>query len=126
MSGQTKKRFLRRVGEGERSVTELAETLYKIPALLTTWTRCGKPGCRCTAGQLHGPYHALYWREGGRQRRRYVSARDVPAVSAILQRRQRERATERLALASALRSWRAVSRWVAEYESALREERTAS
>lgn len=27
--------------------------------------RCGKPTCRCAAGQLHGPYWYRYYRKGG-------------------------------------------------------------
>ena len=74
----------------------------KSPALLTTWTRCGKPRCRCTAGRLHGPYHALHWRDGARQRRVYVRPAEVAAVRAAVERRRRERAAERLAFAADL------------------------
>jgi hypothetical protein len=105
------------------SVIELAETLYKIPTLLTTWTRCGKPKCRCTVGQLHGPYHALYWREGSIQRRRYVRAIDVPVVRAILLQRRAERRAERQAFALALGSWRELTNWIAEVEAILGGER---
>jgi hypothetical protein len=34
--------------------------------------RCGKKGCRCTRGELHGPYWYAYWTEGGRTRSEYV------------------------------------------------------
>ena len=79
--------------------------------------------CRCNAGQLHGPYHALHWREGTIQRRRYVRAADVPAVAAILEQRREQRRAERLAHALSLRSWRELARLVEEYEARLREER---
>src|SRR5919197_5949925 len=37
--------------------------------------RCGKEGCtRCP----HGPYWYAYWREGGRQRSRYIG-RSLPS-----------------------------------------------
>ena len=122
MTLRTKKRFL--AGDGSaRGVTEVAETLYKIPALLTTWTRCGRATCRCNEGLLHGPYHALHWREGNVQRRRYVRAADVPAVRVILEKRREERRAHRLALALSLRSWRGLA-WLAdEYEARRREER---
>jgi uncharacterized protein DUF6788 len=42
--------------------------------------RCGKPNCRCTHGVLHGPYWSLRWREGNRQRRRYVRPDDLERV----------------------------------------------
>jgi hypothetical protein len=34
--------------------------------------RCGKEGCRCTRGELHGPYWYAYWTEGGKTRSQYV------------------------------------------------------
>ncbi len=52
--------------------------------LLANPVRCGKPSCRCARGELHGPYLYRRWREGGRQRRRYVRARDVGEVRAAL------------------------------------------
>jgi hypothetical protein len=34
--------------------------------------RCGKVNCRCSGGELHGPYWYAYWTEGGRTRSRYI------------------------------------------------------
>ncbi len=125
MSARREKRFLSGAGSA-RAVTEIAKSLYKIPVLLTTWTRCGKPACRCNAGRLHGPYHALHWRDGAIQRRRYVRASDVPAVRTILEKRREQRATERLVLALSTRTWRELSGWIAEYEARLHAERERS
>ena len=36
--------------------------------------RCGKEGCRCARGELHGPYLYLALRAGGRTRMLYVPA----------------------------------------------------
>ncbi len=122
MSANRNKRFL--TGDGSaRAATEIAKSLYKIPALLTTWTRCGKPHCRCREGHLHGPYHALHWRDGAIQRRRYVRAADVPAVRAILEKRREQRSLQRLAHALSMHAWRDLSGWVAEVEARLRAER---
>jgi hypothetical protein len=55
------------------------------------WVRCGRPGCRCARGQLHGPYHYHFARENGRLRKRYVKAADLERVRAACQARQRER-----------------------------------
>jgi hypothetical protein len=122
MSPHPDKRFLTDA-EPARAATEIAKSLYKIPALLTTWTRCGKPRCRCREGHLHGPYHALHWRDRTIQRRRYVRAADVPAVQAILEKRREQRAADRLAHALSLRSWRQLARLVEDYEARIREER---
>jgi hypothetical protein len=122
MSPHAEKRFLTDA-EPARGATEIAKTLHKIPALLTTWTRCGKPHCRCREGHLHGPYHALHWRDGAIQRRRYVRAADVPAVRAMLETRRDERRRERLDLAIGLMTWRQVARQLETIEARIREER---
>lgn len=44
------------------------------------WRRCGRPACRCSRGQRHGPYYARRWRENGRQRKAYVRERNVAAT----------------------------------------------
>jgi hypothetical protein len=36
------------------------------------YTRCGKTGCKCTAGNLHGPYWYAYWTEEGKTKSRYI------------------------------------------------------
>ena len=41
-------------------------------SLLTQRRRCGKPSCRCTRGELHGPYTYLAVRTGGRNRLVYI------------------------------------------------------
>src|SRR5215213_10150294 len=108
MSAHGNKRFLTEA-EPARAATEIAKSLYKIPTLLTTWTRCGKPHCRCRQGHLHGPYHALHWRDGVIQRRRYVRAADVSEVRAILEKRRALCASVRLAHALSMRSWRGLA-----------------
>ena len=120
MSAPGENGFLSRAGAA-RGAQEIAETLYKIPALLTTWTRCGKPNCRCAAGRLHGPYHALHWREGRVQRRRYVKAAEVPAVRAILDNRRAARRHARRERALAVLAWRHLGREIAAYAARLRE-----
>jgi len=40
--------------------------------------RCGSKKCRCTSGELHGPYWYAYWSEGGRTRSQYVGKK-LPA-----------------------------------------------
>jgi hypothetical protein len=36
------------------------------------YVRCGKDGCRCTRGQLHGPYWYRYQRVDGRLKSTYL------------------------------------------------------
>src|SRR5829696_955949 len=93
------------------SALEFAKTCHKTPALVAYRVRCGKRNCRCTAGARHGPYWFLRWREGGRHRRRYVKAADVPAVRAIIERRQAAERAERSARVRALFALRGLDRW---------------
>jgi len=60
-------------------------------SLQREWRRCGKPRCPCASGMLHGPYWYLRWREGGRQRRRYVPRERVDATRAAIEQRRRLR-----------------------------------
>ena len=48
--------------------------------------RCGKPGCRCARGLLHGPFAYRYWYEAGRRRKQYVPLARVTEVAAALAR----------------------------------------
>ncbi len=56
------------------------------------WVRCGKSGCSCANGKLHGPYFYRFWREGGRLRKAYVKRVDAEAVAARCQARRQQRA----------------------------------
>jgi hypothetical protein len=44
--------------------------------------RCGKKGCKCAEGRLHGPYWYAYWTEGGRTRSQYVGKKLPRGVKA--------------------------------------------
>ncbi len=101
-----------------RSASETAETLYKTPGLVSHRVRCGKPICRCTTGEGHGPYWFLYWREGTVQRRRYVSAVELPAVRAVVEGRRMTDQAERLVLGQSLETWRGIRRWLRDLENA--------
>ena len=98
------------------SLPERVELLPKAPSLHAQWVRCGTAGCRCRRGELHGPYHYLFWREGGRLRKRYVRTADVPAVAAACAaRRDRERRWRCLVRADRA-TWRALAAELREVE----------
>jgi hypothetical protein len=105
MTAASEKRFLPNAGAAP-SVTHFAETFPKIPALVFDYKSCGKAGCCCQRGELHGPYVYLRWREGRRQRRRYVPVAEVDAVQTIIARRRWDRVIERDAFADDLALWR--------------------
>jgi hypothetical protein len=55
-------------------------------SLVEQTRRCGKPDCRCAAGEPHGPYTYFAPRPAGRGRLRYVPTELVAAVRARLRR----------------------------------------
>lgn len=46
-------------------------------SLIEHYKKCGKLGCACTRGELHGPYWYLVYREGGRQVLSYVHKQEL-------------------------------------------------
>ena len=101
--------------------TEIANPLPKTGAVCAQWIRCGRPACRCDRGELHGPYHYLFWRERGRLRKRYVRLADVGAVRAELEERARHRWLQRLAKEEWRRIWREQTASLQEYERWLKK-----
>ena len=104
-----------------RSDTSRTNTDNALPkmgtgAVCVQWTRCGRASCRCTRGALHGPYHYLFWREGGRLRKRYIPALQVPAVAAACADRRRREANRCDAVRTAQTLWRALRALVREVE----------
>lgn len=66
--------------------TRLARQLPDVEAMLrgslqAQGRRCGKAGCHCAEGELHGPYTYLAVRLGDRSALLYVSAAMVAAVT---------------------------------------------
>lgn len=55
-----------------RQIPDLAEVI--AGSVQEQRRRCGKEGCRCARGELHGPYLYLSLRVGGRTRMLYVPA----------------------------------------------------
>ena len=76
----------RQVGVAIPKVGHSVPKIAPLPGVLREErVRCGKATCRCARGDLHGPYLYRRWREGGRQRRRYVKPDDVEEVRAALE-----------------------------------------
>lgn len=67
-------------------------------AVCKQWVRCGKPNCRCTRGELHGPYWYRFWREDAKLRKSYVKPCDLDVVRAACEARRRERRELRAAM----------------------------
>lgn len=86
------------------------------PALVSYCTRCGDPSCRCTRGDLHGPYWYLRWRERGVQRRRYVAATELEAVRVYLDEHRRQRVASEREILAAVSSLRRVEAMLRDLE----------
>jgi len=105
-----------RVGERE---TEKALPKTLPGAVCWQWVRCGKPGCKCERGELHGPYAYRFERVNGRLRKHYIPKADVAAFITACERHREERKVRRAAhreLTELLRGYtatcREVERWV--------------
>jgi len=56
-----------RAGDDEPTKRVIGNKTYQ-----SEMVRCGKKGCRCSRGELHGPYWYAYWTEGGKTKSEYV------------------------------------------------------
>jgi hypothetical protein len=56
-----------------------------LGSLVEQMRRCGKPGCRCAAGEPHGPY-AFFTPRRGRRGMKYVPAALLAYTRTCLQR----------------------------------------
>ncbi len=73
------------------AIARQRELLLVRGALTTFRRRCGKPSCRCAAGEPHES-PALTWTEDGRSKTLTLSAAEAAEVAAALERYQRARA----------------------------------
>jgi Family of unknown function (DUF6788) len=84
LSGLSTRALLARRG---RLVARLGDVARVLTGSLVEQTRrCGKPGCRCAAGEPHGPYAYFTARAAGGGRSRYVPSALVAVVRAGLAR----------------------------------------
>jgi uncharacterized protein DUF6788 len=70
-------RGLPRSKKVDKSLHKILTTPANRFAVCAQYVKCGKPNCKCALGQLHGPYFAAFWKEGGRIRKRYIRLADV-------------------------------------------------
>jgi hypothetical protein len=60
----------------------------------TQFVRCGKKGCKCAGGELHGAYYYHFVRVGGRLQKHYLKRSDVEAVRLACLTRQEQQKRE--------------------------------
>lgn len=103
--GEPPKKMLAEDTPQRRDRKKIAEPLPKTGAVCAQRVRCGKRNCRCAGGNRHLAYY-LFFRQGGRLRKRYVRAADVDRLRAHYAAKRRERVRARLTVRAALGEWR--------------------
>lgn len=84
---------------GETDSNDLLPKPEPLPgAVCAQYVRCGRPGCKCAKGELHGPYYYRFYRERGRQHKAYVRPSDLDAVRAACEARRARRRESREAM----------------------------
>lgn len=51
--------------------------LPKKTAICRQYRKCGKAGCKCNAGSLHGPYYYYFYRVDGKLKKSYIRKADA-------------------------------------------------
>src|ERR1044072_10003661 len=51
--------------------------LPKIFAICQQFMKCGKVGCKCNRGELHGPYFFYFYRVDGKLKKSYIRKADA-------------------------------------------------
>jgi len=54
--------------------------LPKKSAICQQFRKCGKAGCKCNSGSLHGPYFFYFYREDGKLKKSYIRKADAPEL----------------------------------------------
>ncbi len=98
--------------------TKHAETLPKMlpGAVIPQYVRCGKYLCRCSRGELHGPYYYRFWRVDGRLHKAYVRPAELACVRAACDEERRFLRLGRLARALGQQNWRRLARLLKELQ----------
>ena len=93
----------------------------RATAICAQWVRCGKPACRCARGELHGPYHYVFFRQRGRLHKWYVRQADVATMQSEAQRRRERARREREQRVAWRQQWRDLLAGIRELEHHERE-----
>jgi hypothetical protein len=91
--------------------------LPKKTAICQQFRKCGKAGCKCSAGALHGPYFFFFFREDGKLKKSYIHKADAAELwEAYSARRelQKRRAADRKAFTGLSREIRRIDRLLSD------------
>lgn len=101
--------------------TKQSNPLPKIApgAVCAQMVRCGKKNCKCSRGELHGPYFYHFVRVDGVLVKRYVKAKDVVAMRTACETRQQQEKRQRLMLKTNFRAFSEAVERLRGYEKQL-------
>jgi hypothetical protein len=75
--------------------TKIDESTSKIEPLEgyleAQMVRCGKANCKCSKGELHGPYYIRRWERRGKKCSKYVKKGELSSVIASISARKQQR-----------------------------------
>ena len=107
---QRSKKDVRRGAASVSSRNKYENLSPKIAALpgsvCAEYVRCGRSNCKCSKGELHGPYYRRFWYAGGKRRKEYVKKADLEAVFAACLAYKQERIALRLQMSEFMDQWR--------------------
>lgn len=86
-------------------------------AICEQYRKCGKAGCRCSNGELHGPYYFHFYRVDGLLKKRYIrksDAKDLWETYCLRRETQRKRAADRKEFAELCRDLRRIDRMLTQ------------
>jgi hypothetical protein len=85
----------------------LSPKITALPgAVCAEYVRCRRSNCKCTKGELHGPYYRRFWYVGGIRYKEYVRKRDLKAVLAACLAYKQEQRAQRIKLGEFMNRWR--------------------
>jgi hypothetical protein len=91
--------------------------LPKIFSICKQYRKCGKPGCKCNDGALHGPYFFYFYRVDGKLKKKYIRKADAAELwkSYSMQRQvQKQRAADRKEFTELCRNLRRFDRMLSD------------
>jgi len=97
-----------------------ANSLPKIEplpgAICAQLVRCGRANCRCSRGELHGPFHYRFYYAAGKLRKKYVRKQDLLAVIKACSIYKEQRVVWRTMIKDAQNQWRELRAQLKDYE----------
>jgi hypothetical protein len=93
------------------------DLLPKKMAICEQYRKCGKAGCRCINGELHGPYYFHFYRVNGQLKKTYIrkaDAKDLWEMYCLRRETQRKRAADRKEFAELCRDLRRIDRMLTQ------------